>query len=138
MAAEPSCLMDTGPLVAALNARDRWHAWATTMLKQLPQPFATCEAVFSEAAFLLRGTARRSLSALLDEGHGQLVALNDDIERIAALLNKYEDTPMDVADGCLVRLSERFPKLPIVTLDSDFLVYRRRRSERIPLIAPFA
>src|SRR5438105_4510394 len=123
MAVEPSCLMDTGPLVAALNPADKWHTWAAERLKELPRPFASCEAVFSEAVFLLGGSARRSVISLFAQGHGKIVSLHQDIDRIAALLNKYADVPMDVADGCLVRLSELHRKLPVVTVDRDFLVY---------------
>lgn len=82
--------------------------------------------MFSEAVFLFA------------QKHGILIPLHNDIDRIAELLNKYSDVPMDAADGCLVRLSERHPKLPVVTIHSDFLLYRRFRSERIPLISPFA
>jgi predicted nucleic acid-binding protein len=130
--------MDTGPLVAALNPADRWHRWATEQLKHLPRPFLSCEAVFSEVVFLLRGPAKRNAIALFAERHGRLASMTADVERIAVLLNKYEDVPMDFADACLVRLSERYPKLPIVTVDRDFLIYRRFRSERLPLIAPFS
>src|SRR5689334_21276226 len=114
MAAEGSCLIDTGPLVAAFNPRDRWHAWARERLNELPRPVLTCEAVLSEAAFLLPAQLRRSLVALFEERHARLIPL-DDVGRLSALLKKYQDVPMDVADGCLVRLSERFPKLPVVT-----------------------
>ena len=138
MAAEPSCLMDTGPLVAALNAKDRWHGWAQEQLDRLPRPFATCEAVLSEAAYLTRGDARRRLFALFDEEHGLILPLSDEVKRLTALARKYEHVPMDIADACLVRLSEKHLRLPVVTLDSDFRIYRRNRAQKIPLIAPFA
>lgn len=138
MAAEPSCLMDSGPLVAALNARDRWHGWAREQLGRLPPPFATCEAVLSEAAFLLRGGARRRLFALFEEEHGVVLSLSPEVKRVTALARRYENVPMDIADACLVRLSELQPRLPVVTLDSDFRIYRRNRTQRVPHIAPFA
>ena len=47
-------LADTGPIVAYLNGRDRYHAWAVAVFKQLRPPLLTCEAVLSEAVFLLR------------------------------------------------------------------------------------
>jgi predicted nucleic acid-binding protein len=50
-------LLDTGPLVALLDSRDRYHAWATTAVAKLPSPFLTCESVLSEACFLLRRVA---------------------------------------------------------------------------------
>lgn len=63
--------------------------------------------------------------------------LTDHTERIAALMRKYVDTPMSLADACLVVLAERRPDARVFTLDTDFLVYRASGRRRIPLLAPF-
>lgn len=63
--------------------------------------------------------------------------LTDHTERIAALMRKYVDTPMSLADACLVVLAERRPDARVFTLDTDFLVYRASGRWRIPLLAPF-
>jgi uncharacterized protein len=62
--------------------------------------------------------------------------LEDEAAAIGALMEKYDDVPMSLADACLVRLSELYPKLPLLTLDSDFRVYRRHGRQQIPVIAP--
>ena len=137
MASRPRVLVDTGPLVAAFNSSDRHHAWAVEQLKLVPPPFASCEAVVSEACFLLRGDAQTRLLALFTEAHGQLVALGAETKSIRALMTKYRSVPMAYADGCMVRLAELFPGLSVMTVDSDFLVYRRNGNQKLKLIAPF-
>ena len=128
-------LIDAGPLVAALNPRDRNHEWTRARFEELPGPFATCEAVLSEASFLLDG--KDALMALFEEGHGEIVPLDREMGALRKLMAKYRSVPMSLADAGLVRLSELYPRLPVVTLDTDFLVYRRNRSQQIPLVAPF-
>ena len=49
---------------------------------------------------------------------------------------RYDDVPMSLADGCLVRLSEIDRDARVLTLDSDFRIYRRHRHQVIPLIIP--
>jgi predicted nucleic acid-binding protein len=132
-------LLDTGPLVALLNADDAAHAWAVQMSRQLPTPLATCEAVLSEAAFLLgrhpHGTA--SLLELLASGALTLdFRLAAELERVTTLMRKYARVPMSLADACLVRMSEQHPHCAVFTLDSDFKIYRRNGRQQIPLIAP--
>lgn len=137
----PSLIVDTGPLVATLNRRDMSHSWAVERLKQYPPPLLTCEAVLSEAFFLLGrihcGTAK--LLAVLDSGALE-VALSFRAEQAAVskLMRKYADVPMSLADACLVRLSELFPEHRILTLDSDFRIYRRRRNAAVPVVMPNA
>ena len=49
-------ILDTGPLVALLDARDRHHAWAVAQWADIEPPLLTCESVISEACFLLDQT----------------------------------------------------------------------------------
>ena len=55
---------------------------------------------------------------------------------VCYLLSKYADVPMSLADACLVRMSELFPRHCVMTLDSDFHHYRRNRRQSIPLVSP--
>jgi predicted nucleic acid-binding protein len=132
-------IVDTGPLVAFLNRRDAWHAWAREQFEELDAPFETCEAVVAETAFLLRnhdgGSA--ALMALLTR---RLVVcsfrLETSAQRVADLMGRYWNVPMSVADACLVRMSEEQPAAKLLTLDSDFRVYRKLGRQVIPLISP--
>ena len=132
-------LLDTGPLVAFLNRRDRYHAWAKQCLDEAEPPLLTCEAVLSEACFLLRGYERgpETVIDLVDRG---LLAVSLNLEKEAGplklLLARYAEVPMSLADACLVRMSELHPEAVLLTLDSDFKVYRKNRRSMIPVLMP--
>ena len=139
MAATRGILLDTGPLVAYLDNDERHHAWATEQFMRHDGPLITCEAVISEGWFLLRRLPHLlgRLRAMLADGVFDLsFHLEDEAKAISALMDRYNDVPMSLADACLVRLSERHPKLPLLTLDSDFKVYRRHGRQLIPVIYP--
>lgn len=133
-------LLDTGPLVAFLNAGDQWHEWVTAQWSELYEPMRTCDAVLSECVFLCQ-QARLPLKPLLELFGRQLVVLDFDLAvnlpDVARLLRKYEDQPMSLADACLVRMAERKENCQVFTTDRDFLVYRRHGRGEIPLLAPF-
>jgi predicted nucleic acid-binding protein len=132
-------VLDTGPLVALLDRNDPWHAWAGEQLKQLTDPMLTCEAVISESVFVLgiHDPGFRRLTGLLRDGVVRLgFDLDEHFEAIAGLLAKYHDTPMSLADACLVRMSELHSTARVFTLDADFRLYRRNGRQTIPLIYP--
>lgn len=62
--------------------------------------------------------------------------MNTHLARLDVLARRYADRQPDLADLCLICLSERFPRLPVITVDTDFLVYRRHQREAIPVIMP--
>jgi predicted nucleic acid-binding protein len=133
-------VVDTGPLVAALRARDRDHAWARAQMSSLSDPLATCEAVLTEAFYLLQAVpgGHERLAALVDRGAVEVrFDFQDEHDSVLRLLRKYADTPMSFADACLVRMSELHRDARIFTLDRDFDAYRRNGRERIPLLAPW-
>lgn len=133
-------LLDTGPLVALLDRADTHHAWAVEVLSSVRPPVETCEAVISEAWYLL-GRARRGRESLLGLLQSSHLTVTFDFSAqgaaVAKLMARYANVPMSVADGCLVRMAELDPKATVVTLDRDFLVYRAGR-RALPLAAPFA
>ncbi len=136
---KPPVIIDAGPLVALINARDTYHAWTVEQLKQASGPLLTCEAALSEAVFLLRtipGGVSQIGGMLRAGGLKSVFCLNGEIEPVCDLLRKYADVPMSLADACLVRMSELYPKHRVLTLDSDFHVYRRNRQQVIPLLTP--
>ena len=136
---ERDIVIDTGPLVAVLARRDEWHEWAVARWREIKPPLWTCEAVFGEAAFLLRNVdgGLDTLLAMLDDG---IVEIDFDLAgeagAVRALARRYADQPMSLADACLVRMSEIRTHAKILTLDSDFRRYRRLGRKVIPLIAP--
>jgi predicted nucleic acid-binding protein len=132
-------LTDTGPLVAYFNRRDRWHRWVVEQMAALHPPLVTCEPVLTEACFLIQksGGDPAELVAWLTRGVLEIgIDLESDAVEIARLMSRYRDTPMSLADACLVRLTERIPDCRLFTLDSDFAHYRRRGRHAIPLLTP--
>lgn len=137
--AATAVVIDTGPLVALLDRTDVNHAWASTALAACPTPFLTCGAVISETFYLLatESDAPRRLRTMLQTGALRIVAFpEEDWDHVLELMIRYHDLPMSVADGCLVCLSERFPRAHVATCDSDFQIYRRHRNQIIPLLMP--
>lgn len=63
-------IVDTGVLVALIDRRDQYHAWVSTQLAEVEPPLLTCEAVVSEAWFLLQrvSNGREALLLLLEQG----------------------------------------------------------------------
>lgn len=134
-------LVDTGPLLAYLNRRDRHHTWAVGRWKALTDPLWTCEAVVSEVIFLLQleGAGPEPMLRLIERDLVRFdFALDDHRAGVFRLLRKYRDRPMSVADACLVRMAERADASQVFTTDRDFLVYRRKGRHVIPLLSPFA
>lgn len=132
-------LADTGPLVAYFNRRDRWHRWVAEQMAALHPPLITCEPVLTEACFLIQksGGKPAELVAWVTRGVLEIgVNIESDAVEITRLMNRYRDTPMSLADACLVRLTERISDCRLFTLDSDFAHYRRSGRHAIPLLAP--
>lgn len=132
-----SCLVDSGALVALLDAREEHHAWARETLTRQPTPWKTCESVVSEAFFLLASTQAAALDRLLRGQHLVVsFTLLEELDAVLALRAKYNDVPMSLADACLVRMSEILPDPVIVTTDSDFRIYRRHSRQVVPCLFP--
>ncbi len=134
-------IIDTGPLVAVINSQDIYHKLTVDQLKLIRPPLLTCEAVISEACFLLR-RHNQGVRAVFEWLYKSTIELSfhldEETEAIQQLMAKYADVPMSLADACLVRMSERYPKHLILTLDSDFRIYRRHGKKIIKTIMPDA
>jgi predicted nucleic acid-binding protein len=133
-------LVDTGPLVAFLNRRDRHHRWALDTMASLSPPLLTCEAVLSEAIYLVRQLpdGPEAVMELLLRGLVRPVFhLEEEADPVRALLAKYKDVRMDLADACLVRMAEIHAEPLLVTVDTEFRdVYRRHGRKAIPTLLP--
>jgi predicted nucleic acid-binding protein len=133
------CLLDTGPLVSFLASGVRHHAWSVEQWKRLRPPLLTCEPVLTEAAFLLKRDGRDADAPfeLLERGAIRVaLAVEEQQADVRALMHRYRNRPMPLADACLVRLSELHPGGEVFTLDSDFHIYRRHGNKVIPVLMP--
>ena len=132
-------LVDTGPLVAMCDRADTHHKWTVASLESVAGALTTCEPVLTEACFLLKrhyGGAD-AIFELLDH---DLLCIEFDLaaeyKRVQQLMSRYADLPVSLADACLVRMTELIPNARVMTLDSDFMVYRRHGRQAIPLLSP--
>lgn len=129
-------IADTGFLVAFANRNDRHHGWAVRVAERVTEPVLTCEAVLAEAAFHLQSVAL--VLAMLREGLAVLAFdCRDHLPQLETLAVRYADRHPDLADLCLIRMSELHPRHSVITVDrEDFRVYRRNKREIIPLVCP--
>lgn len=129
-------IADTGFLVAFGNRTDRHHGWAVELAQGVTEPLLTCEAVLAEAAFHLRSSAL-ALAFVRDGLVRPALSLREHLDRLLELAARYADRNPDLADLCLIRLSELHPRHAVITTDvADFRIYRRGRRDMIPLIVP--
>ena len=130
-------IADTGLIVAFLTRNDPFHAWALQAFRA-HAPFHTCDAVLAEAGSffpdpigMLHLVSRGDL--LIDEHF----ILHREMPHILALVTKYADRPMDLADACLVRMTELNARCRLWTIDrDDFSTYRRHGRQTVPCVFP--
>ena len=129
-------IADSGFVVAFGNRDARYHSWAVDLAKTVTEPLLTCEAVLAEAAFQL-GSASLVLSLLQNELLEVAFDCSRNLEQLQELGKRYADRRPDLADLCLIRMSELHPRHVVITVDeNDFRVYRRNKRESIPLLTP--
>jgi uncharacterized protein len=132
-------LVDAGPIVAFLNSRDRYHEWSKETFAEIDAPVLSCEAVLSEACFLLRNSrgGGEAVLKLVERGLVRLpFRLEAETPPVRRLLSRYSNVPMSLADACLVRMSEELSDAVILTLDRDFKIYRKHGRHVIPTRMP--
>ena len=132
-------LIDTGPLVASINRRDRFHEWTKSQLAQIEPPLFTCEAVLEEACFLLRSLrgGSRTVTEFVDRRIIEIpFCVAEHAKSLGNLIAKYSNIPMSLADACLVRMSELDENSVVFTLDRDFKLYRKHGRQVIPTLMP--
>jgi uncharacterized protein len=129
-------LADAGLFIALLDSADPFHRWASEIVETIEPPLYTSEAVCAEVAAVL-GTAD---PILLMIERGDVVVefdLQAETSAVRKLVRKYADRPMDLADACLVRMTELHPDSRIFTVDrQDFRIYRREGRRPVPCVFP--
>jgi uncharacterized protein len=134
-------IVDTGPLVAFFARTEQHHDWVAERLEELEAPLLVCEPVLAETMYLLARYPRAQDVMLELINNGALSVafrLDEHIGALRNLLRKYQDIPMSLADACIVRMSEIYERHAVLTLDSDFLVYRKHGRAPLTLIHPEA
>jgi len=130
-------LLDTGVIVALLDRSERFHKQCVEIVTASEAPLVTCEPVITEACYLLRKNSLAVDRVLENVERGEFLVstqLSLRVRNIRRLVQKYADTPMDFADACLVDLASEIKSGRILTLDSDFQVYRWGRKRSFDLL----
>ena len=134
----PGILLDTGPLVALLSENDANHTRSRQLFAECTPPFLCCEAVIAEACFLMRKVDPKGPAEVVALGRRGLyllaLRLDDHWAALEALLKKYSDRPISLADASLIRCAEIHDEPRIATFDDDFSVYRWARNKRFELL----
>jgi predicted nucleic acid-binding protein len=132
-------ILDTGPWVAFHCRDDARHEWAREQFSLHQGPFLTCEAVVAETCFLLAraGFDPAKALAMIERGVVRVaMSLAEQAASVRMLFQRYDNVPASLADACLIRMSELHEPCHVLTLDSDFHIYRRHGRKVIPLLTP--
>jgi uncharacterized protein len=95
--------------------------------------------VLAETCFLVRDIHNgfEAVLSLVRKGAVEIAFdLSQEVDSISELLQRYRSVPMSLADGCLVRMTEIYPQSLVLTLDSDFMIYRKHRNQIISVVMP--
>ncbi len=132
-------IADAGVIVSLIYERDQWNGWTRAQAVSLPVPYLTCEAVITEACYLLQNvsTGEEKVLQMIELDVLQIsFSLSAEVKEVKTLMKKYSNVPMSLADACLVRMSEQIGNSIVFTTDSDFHIYRRNGRQKISLITP--
>lgn len=132
-------LADAGFLVAVYNKREPYHSLCLNVHRALDNPLVTCEPVLTKALHLLRFTAGAAddILASVEEGILEIpFKLSGSAAPVRKIMKKYHDLHADFADACLIHMADELDTGDILTLDSDFLHYRWRRTRSFRLLIP--
>jgi uncharacterized protein len=134
-----AAIVDTGPLVAFFDRAEQHHGWVAERIEQLDAPLLVCEPVLAETMYLLAPYSRatNAVFELLQNGALSVAfRIDEHIDALRRLLQKYRDTPMSLADACIVCMAEIYNGHAVLTLDSDFFVYRKHGRGLLTIIHP--
>lgn len=132
-------LVDSGPLIALFDVDEQRHSAVVRWFKEQQVIGHTTMAVVTEVTYSLGFSLAAQVDFLrwVRSGAVKMIELIDeDLDRCIELMERYADLPADFADVTLVAVAERFGIAEVVTLDSDFRVYKLhgRRTFKLPLV----
>lgn len=132
-------LVDSSFLIALYDQSDFDHTRCLHAYESLDRPLVTCEAVVTESVYMLRyaNGAAEALLASVESGALEIAfRLNEAAGSIHSIMKKYRDTPADFADACLIQMADELGTGDILTLDSDFVHYRWRKTRPFRMLIP--
>ena len=134
-------LLDTGAFVALVDRSEQRHADCVATLEQWAGPIVTTEAVLTETLYLVGAwRAQRTCLEFFSRSAFLLIPSSPTVlKRVATLMEKYQDLPMDYADATLVTLGEELQTEWVFTLDQrGFSTYRLRGKKPFHILPSFS
>ena len=132
-------LLDASVIVVLLQRESQRHEECADTVSNLNRPLVTCEAAISESCHLLRRFPGAAEAVIANVARGEFevpFAFSEDVSAVLALMRKYRDVPASFADACLIHMADQLNTGDILTLDSDFVRYRWRRTRPFELLTP--
>jgi len=127
-------LIDAGPLIALFNKNDKYHKKIKEFIKNYKGLLTTSWPVITEVCHMLDFNIGAQIDFLKWIRLGGLKVEDietEEIDKIIELSKKYSDIPMDLADATLIIISERSGIKEIITIDSDYYIYRTTEREML-------
>ena len=128
----PIILTDSSILVTYYSAKDNYHDSVCSFFENVSSELITTTACVTEVMYLLSSdyrTQNEFLNNLAQKLYHSIPLLPEDFSRIKQLNKQYADLPGYFADLSLITISEGLNISAIITLDSDFDIYRRYKRE---------
>jgi predicted nucleic acid-binding protein len=120
-------LIDAGPIIALFDKDNGYHTKVVSFIKSKKYKFVTTMAVITEVTHMLDFNIEVQilfLEWIMKEGVIIHEVHQQNIARIIELTKKYKDIPMDFADATLVLAAETTGIKKIISIDSNFNIYR--------------
>jgi uncharacterized protein len=130
----PKTLIDSGPIIALFDRNDRYHERVIKFLKTYKGELVTSWAVITEVSHMLDFNLQVQIDFLkwIEQGGIKIYDISqNDIAHIRLMMEKYIDIPMDLADGTLMYIANTENIKKIVSIDSDFDIYRTLKKQNL-------
>lgn len=127
-------LIDSGPIIALFDKSDKYHSKVLNFIKSFNGEFITSWAVITEVSHMLDFNLQVQIDFLkwIELGGITLYDIpQDEIVNIRFMMEKYSDVPMDLADASLMYIANKENIKYIVSIDSDFDIYRTLKKQNL-------
>jgi predicted nucleic acid-binding protein len=125
-------LIDAGAIISLFNKRDNYHEKAVEFIRNNSFRYCTTWPVITEVSHMLDFSVLAQINLLkwIERGGLHFVDLSrDSLARLIELSEKFSDVPMDFADASIIVASEKINTLQVMSIDSDFYIYRNIRNQ---------
>ncbi|MEA3229069.1 MAG: PIN domain-containing protein [Campylobacterota bacterium] len=127
-------IIDSGPIIALFDKSDKYHYQVLAFLKKFKGNLVTSWAVITEVSHMLDFHLKVQIDFLkwIEIGGIEIYNISqDEIANIRVMMEKYLDIPMDLADATLMYIADKEYIKNIVSIDSDFDIYRTLKKQSL-------